>query len=174
VHLWLVGAANANKPKRNRKQMTQIAQLTTPEHAKAYILADNAKKVTLVSEKTGARFTFNVKKVPAEERKGNVVYFVGVLTGPDNMADYRYLGLVRETIGGLRYEHGAKSKIAYDAPSAKAFDYAFRHVVNKNAIPQALQIWHQGTCGRCLRPLTDPASIARGLGPICAEKVDWQ
>lgn len=25
-------------------------------------------------------------------------------------------------------------------------------------------------CARCGRPLTDPESIARGMGPVCAEK----
>lgn len=30
-----------------------------------------------------------------------------------------------------------------------------------------------GVCGRCASPLTDPDSLARGLGPICAGKTGW-
>jgi hypothetical protein len=30
-----------------------------------------------------------------------------------------------------------------------------------------------GVCGICGSPLTDPDSIARGIGPICAQKYDW-
>lgn len=30
-----------------------------------------------------------------------------------------------------------------------------------------------GRCGICGRTLTDPESIERGIGPICAEKVGW-
>lgn len=30
-----------------------------------------------------------------------------------------------------------------------------------------------GVCGRCASPLTDPDSLARGLGPICAGKSGW-
>lgn len=30
-----------------------------------------------------------------------------------------------------------------------------------------------GACGVCGSPLTDPESIARGIGPICAKKYDW-
>lgn len=30
-----------------------------------------------------------------------------------------------------------------------------------------------GVCGRCSSPLTDPDSLARGLGPICAGKTGW-
>lgn len=29
------------------------------------------------------------------------------------------------------------------------------------------------TCGICNRPLTDPESLARGIGPICAGKAGW-
>ena len=27
-----------------------------------------------------------------------------------------------------------------------------------------------GTCGVCSRPLEDPESVARGIGPVCAKK----
>jgi hypothetical protein len=30
-----------------------------------------------------------------------------------------------------------------------------------------------GACGICGSPLTDPDSIARGIGPICAQKYGW-
>lgn len=30
-----------------------------------------------------------------------------------------------------------------------------------------------GVCGRCSSPLSDPESLARGLGPICANKDGW-
>jgi hypothetical protein len=33
---------------------------------------------------------------------------------------------------------------------------------------------HQlGRCGICHRTLTDPESIARGIGPVCAGKIGW-
>jgi hypothetical protein len=30
-----------------------------------------------------------------------------------------------------------------------------------------------GVCGRCSSPLTDPESLARGIGPICIQKLGW-
>lgn len=30
-----------------------------------------------------------------------------------------------------------------------------------------------GVCGRCSSPLTDPQSLARGIGPICIGKLGW-
>lgn len=32
---------------------------------------------------------------------------------------------------------------------------------------------HSGVCGMCSSPLSDPDSLARGLGPICAGKSGW-
>jgi hypothetical protein len=31
-----------------------------------------------------------------------------------------------------------------------------------------------GICGNCASPLTDPDSLARGLGPICAANLGWK
>lgn len=30
-----------------------------------------------------------------------------------------------------------------------------------------------GVCGRCSSPLSDPQSLARGIGPVCAGKLGW-
>lgn len=30
---------------------------------------------------------------------------------------------------------------------------------------------HHATCTRCGRTLTDPASVARGVGPVCARRI---
>ena len=38
-------------------------------------------------------------------------------------------------------------------------------------IPAFDRFWHQNKCAHCGRPLTDPESIARGLGPICAGRL---
>lgn len=32
---------------------------------------------------------------------------------------------------------------------------------------------HSGVCGRCSSPLSDPDSLARGIGPVCAGKMGW-
>jgi len=37
-------------------------------------------------------------------------------------------------------------------------------------IPAALTIQHNDACGRCGRELTDPISVATGLGPICRSR----
>src|SRR3990172_5551964 len=135
-----------------------------PPHRKAYMLAGDAK-VTIVSKKTGDRFTYRVKA--KDQIQGTLgattpksLHFVSVLTGPDNESDYRFLGTV---VDGKVYAHGRKSNISNDAPSAKAFQWVWA-----NLDSEAFELWHSGRCARCHRELTDPESLVRGLGPVCA------
>jgi Family of unknown function (DUF6011) len=65
---------------------------------------------------------------------------------------------------------GQKSRVGREAPSAKAFDWAWR-ALTKGTMPANLEVWHEGRCGRCGRKLTVPESIARGIGPECAGRM---
>lgn len=134
------------------------AQLSA-ETVRRFALAGNAR-LTLQSERTGARYTYRVRAT--DDGK----WFVSVLTGADNESDYTYLGLIGSD-AAFRFTKG--SKIGADAPSARAFQWAWPHI-SAGRIPGDLAVYHEGRCGRCARPLTDPASIERGLGPECAGK----
>jgi hypothetical protein len=128
------------------------------DDAKRFLLAGRAK-ATIRNASTGNRFTYRVKA-----KKDRSVYFVSVLTGSDNTADFSYLGFIRDG----RFVHGgAKAKIGRDAPSAKAFAWVFPRLLD-GTLPPIVEVWHEGCCGRCGRALTVPESIAMGLGPECA------
>jgi hypothetical protein len=135
------------------------APIESPEHRRAFMLGGNAK-VTIVSLKSGARFTYQIKRKDLEDER--FLHFVSVLNGPDNTADFTFLGTI---FGGDQYRHGTRSRIDAGAPSAKAFAWVWNHLDSTN-----FEVWHSGECSRCGRELTDPESIARGLGPVCAEK----
>lgn len=139
-------------------------RITSAADAKAFTFAGNAI-FTLVSQRTAARFTF---KVRAPEKPGSVGQFVSVLNGSDNEGDYAYLGHIWAE--NRVYTHGRKSKIGQDAPSAKAFDWFYRHMM-RGDIPAGIEVWHEGRCGRCARLLTVPESIKRGIGPDCAAQM---
>lgn len=151
------------------------AQLQDARSALNYILAGNAK-VTLVSKKTGTRFTYRVREPnPTTHNTGAVqafskrkILFVSLLTGPDNDTSYSYLGQIYPS--DMNYQHGRKSRISVLALSAKAFAW-FWDNLQEGKIPDQLEVWHEGTCGKCGRSLTDPQSIARGIGPVCAAGV---
>ena len=139
------------------------AQLTNPADIDAFITGGKAT-FTLVSISTGARFTFKV----SEARNETGLFFVSVLNGPDNWNNYAYLGLLQN--GGFR--HTAKSQVSQNAKSFDTISWFFRNWAKDtgNTLGQ-VQFWHEGKCGACGRKLTVPASIERGLGPVCAEAI---
>ena len=53
----------------------------------------------------------------------------------------------------------------------------FNYIVNKlqsNNLPDFIEIYHDGRCGKCGRQLTVPASIETGFGPECVKMLDKQ
>lgn len=133
-------------------------RLLTAEETLAFALAGRAI-FTLVSAKTGSRFTFRVSRCKGESE--DRPWFVSVLTGPDQ---YTYLGSIFP--GSLRFNRGKKSPIGTDAASFRAFSWSWE-AFRAGQMPTALEVWHEGRCGRCGRRLTVPASILSGLGPEC-------
>lgn len=124
--------------------------------ALSYILGGKST-FTFLNTKTENRFTFKVKK-----HKSDDIYFISVLTGPDA---YTFIG----TISDSKYRHSRKSKISNDAQSVRVFAYVFNKLLSSN-LPDFIEIWHSGACGRCGKKLTDPISIEIGLGPFCRSK----
>jgi hypothetical protein len=159
----------------NRGQFTEGAT------ALRFMLAGHAR-ITLVSAKTGQRFTFRISKPRDAQRGVPAPLFVALLRGPDNGSDFQFLGTIfhdrrysRGTRDGSAYVIerpfvlGKKSRIAANAPSALAFVFAWKHI-ERAALPPDCEVWHEGKCGCCGRALTVPESIASGIGPICAQR----
>lgn len=116
---------------------------------------------TLVSKKTGQRYTYKVS-----ESSDGEVFFVALLSGPDNTEDYSFIGFIRD--GAFR--HSRKARVGVDAPSFRAFDWFYRNLESPTLLA-GLEVWHEGKCCRCGRTLTVPSSIAIGIGPECAGKL---
>lgn len=127
-----------------------------------FLLAGNAR-VTLVSKLTGARFTFRVRR-PTKKSP----HFVALLRGPDNEADYEFIGSLLPGFAGdeLIYRHSWKSRVTENAPAVNAFSWFWRRM-REGKFPRSLEVWHEGRCGRCGRLLTVPESVGRGFGPEC-------
>jgi hypothetical protein len=140
---------------------TATAQLTDGQHARQFALAGNAR-LTLVSVKTGTRFTFRVQR----GKQDAAPHFVSLLNGSNNEDDYVFLGTI---FGDNAYRHGRKSRVSAEAPSAKGWAWAWAFLA-RGELPPACEVWHEGRCGRCGRTLTVPESLRTGLGPECAQK----
>jgi hypothetical protein len=110
--------------------------------------------VTFLNTKTGNRFTFKIKAA-----KDSNMFFVSILNGPEN---FTYIGTCIEG----KFRHGSKSNISADAQSVKVFDFVLTKLV-LGTLPEFVEVWHEGHCGKCGKRLTVPSSIKNGLGPEC-------
>lgn len=112
-----------------------------------------------------AHYTFKVNK------KENT-WFVSLLTGPDNYANYSYLGLLRPENGQViltrKSRYNAETWVVKLLQRTLQRVWAGEQVALENA---GFRLHHEGKCGRCGRRLTVPESIETGLGPECAGKV---
>ena len=152
-------------------QLEPDAQFVSPELALRYILGGKGR-VTIRSQKTGARYTYKCSQPKKLWRRGGEDFyptFVKVLSRHDNTAEssYMFIGLIGwdERMYACRGSHP-------DAPSYKALDWVLAQL-GKGEFNGA-DIWHEGVCCRCGRTLTVPESIMAGLGPICASRWNYQ
>ncbi len=127
------------------------------ENALNFILGGNST-VTFLNTQSQNRFTFKVTKP-----KDKDVYFVSVLTGPDT---YTFLG----SIFNNNFKSSKKSTIQESAQSSQVFNFVFNKLKTKN-LPEVIEIYHEGKCGRCGRQLTVPESIVSGFGSECVKKI---
>lgn len=98
---------------------------------------------------------------------------------PNRLNVYR-VAVGRHYMGGLQREsltYVVSNKGEFSNPSDivnKVFAFALRIIAGKQSLPENYSIRHAGKCGRCGRKLTDPTSIASGIGPDCAEMMKSQ
>lgn len=146
-------------------------RLTAFADVLSFILGGNAR-FTLVSVKTGARFTYRASRPDPVPGKPRPTWF-SLLNGADNEANYAFIGTLwpsSQSGDVLTLKPSAKSKVSADATSVKALTW-FLTQLSKGTVPAEVEVWHEGRCGRCGRTLTVPESIANGFGPECIQYV---
>lgn len=142
--------------------MTDGHKIDDANSALQFLLAGRAV-FTLKSEVTGDHLTFQVHKW--KKAKHGSLHFVSVRTGND----FATIGVVKN---GASFGPGYKpADLPFDDKRVRGFRYAFGHLLEKR-IPPKCEVWHEGTCGRCGRALTDPTSIENGIGPECIKKME--
>lgn len=164
-------------------------RLDTWAAVREFIFAGNAT-FTLVSLKTGVRFTYKLQAKKADvnhlsELRANVAgvsaleinnfehdvtYFLNLLRGADNTTDYAYMGVVRKP--GRFFWTAASGKVSRQAPSYKALLWMLDALTcQRDVLGSSLEVWHEGRCAKCGRKLTVPESIASGFGPECGRSL---
>jgi hypothetical protein len=141
--------------------MIDGGKLTDTENIKKYLFAGKST-ITIQSTETGKHYTYKVKK-----HKEKDMFFVSVLSGSNNESDYIYMATIFEG-GKLRLTK--KSRANESTTSYIAFNWFYRNLLFHDENINMLNVYHNGTCGRCGRKLTTPESIEYGLGPTCRNK----
>jgi len=114
-------------------------------------------------------YTYKVRKKVGKD--GKPVFFVSILSGPDNESDYRYIGIL--TFDG-QVRTTAKSALQPTSMPVRLLNRTLRLLWNDDLTDlteAGFKLHHEGRCGRCGRKLTVPESVETGLGPECAGKV---
>jgi hypothetical protein len=142
--------------------------MTDPSQITAFMLAGNAK-VTFRSTQTGTHYTYWITRGKPSPVYRDSLFFVKVLSGPDNFNDYTYLGMIEPNQYTTEMTFRITQATKYPtSQSVKAFSWAWS-ILAQGRLPQGLEVWHEGRCGRCGRLLTNDTSIAFGFGPECLE-----
>ena len=94
-------------------RVTFIQGNRTMKYWKDFVKAGKAI-VTLENSLTGERYTYKVSQNPTNDK----VWFVGILSGPDNFNDYQYLGCIWDD----HFDITRKSRISKDIASFKWFN----------------------------------------------------
>ena len=150
------------------------ALMTKVEDIARFILGGNAT-FTVVSKKTETRYTFKVRQKIEKDNAGVVTkvspYFVGLLSGPDNVGSYTYLGAIFDEGEHGKFKLTKASKMNDDSIPVRTFRWVFNKAMQgDSALTDGVEFWHEGSCCVCGRKLTVPESIASGIGPVCLAK----
>lgn len=127
-------------------------------------------KYTVTNRQTGEHRTFWVQRA-RDDSKLRGKRILALLTGPDNQNDWTSFAFIAEDTGEVRiwrrFQSGPTG--AWEMYARIAEQYIFGLPAN---LPEGrYDVQESRYCLRCNREITNPASIARGIGPECAEKM---
>lgn len=133
-------------------------------HFVTFLTAGNASFKLLVYE-TNFRRSYYVKR-----QRGENFFYVKVKDGKN----WVYVGILSHTRkDGFCLHITAASKFDSKHPVVENFRKSITSKINSNKpMGTEVGIWHMGKCGRCGTRLEDPASVERGIGPVCLKLME--
>ena len=137
--------------------MTDTATATVPS------IATHNGKFTVTNLKTGNHRTYQIKTVTGKDKPLYGKRIVSMLTGPDNGNDYKGFAFLRVADNGKVYVNVWKKF------QGGAFDGHAKLLENLETLLDqgTVDVQAATKCRICNLDLTDPDSIASGIGPIC-------
>jgi len=135
-----------------------------------FVLAGKAR-FTLVGSQN--RFTYYVMQ-PKFEGKPSLTHRFVKVSDASRGNDYTYIGFLKLVNGQWQYRFGAPNvrTPSFNPQSLEviAFRFVFERAVFGIFDPR-LEMWNEGKCACCGRPLTTPESIVKGWGRSCLNKL---
>jgi hypothetical protein len=141
----------------------QMIVQPTQETRMGRMLAAGRLMATMTSEKTGVHMTVEfASKVKVNNRWQN-----------SNFADATHVFISGGRGNKVATYYPQKGNL-YFSTDDKAWQYAAKEILLASTriqqdVPGVYRVEESSHCGRCGLELTDPVSIARGLGPHCAD-----
>lgn len=138
-------------------------EFVNPEDLLQY-LHGGAGQVTMYSP-TGKTRTYKVAK-PRHDQFADGTYFI---YAQYSNGEWAYVGMVDpEDLVVIRTTH---SKFPRNHSIFKGAEYLYDMATGRIRSTK-MRVLHEGVCGACGRKLTDPKSIACGIGPSCRRKLN--
>lgn len=120
------------------------------------------RAVLTVSNNKGQHYTFKIKQGKSLSNRP-APFFVYLRTGEH----YNYIGMILDH----HIVATKASKMNVMSLPFRVFNWSIGVIRGKRKLPAGYKLQHEGTCGKCGRPLTNPESIETGIGPVCAGKL---
>lgn len=101
--------------------------------------------------------------------RGLLAAVIDLKAAADTAGDDWLVGFAGSTLNRNLSKYGIQaSPVAFDDMKQRVFYWLWTgHMAQDKELPEQIEVWHEGRCGRCGRRLTVPESIANGLGPEC-------
>ena len=135
----------------------------SPETSAGFSLRNFAGCVTIFNPTTGQHRTFRIRRQRDNSKFAPGERIISLLTGPDNENDYEGFGFVKDDGRIILWRRVRESR--FYASVVRMLENP-DHYTDRHGIEYATE----ARCLRCFRLLTDPISIAAGLGPECRNK----
>lgn len=137
---------------------------------KSFVFAGNASFI--VENPKGESVTLKIQraKAPFTARNGTVYPPAFFLRTRHNNGEWTLIGRVDENTYAIVPTKNPNLPPP-DARVMQIAEWAILTACTEQPVPEGYRIAHLGKCGACGRPLTDPTSIASGIGPECLKKV---
>lgn len=133
------------------------SKLMTPDAIRNYILGN--KGVVTLKSPTGVHHTYLFSKPRNEDQFPEDVRFVYALHDNNKLF---YVGKIERN----RFSLTKSSRFLWGNDIVKGAIYILR-MANSLQLNTKMELYHEGICCRCGRPLTNPKSIETGIGPKC-------